>query len=240
MIEWAPFPADVRLSGDDLDDYMGKYGVPTTVRRSIPCGCLNRETRRPTPGHELCGGWGWRYPADLEIEALRVQWVGQSLSRKAQEAGVIEPGDFTVTWPSSQALGIGDLFVHPNEEAVTDDVLIRGAIDPEGNSLERLRFHYPTALEDVRDNVRTYVAGVDFDLAADGRTFVWRVAGNRPDAGAVFTCRYRYRAEYIIARQIPKARHDGSSANRLTFTCRVDRYDPVAQQQGANLGEGTG
>lgn len=236
-MEWAHFPEGLTLSAADLDRQLTRYGVATTVRRAIVCTCVHPDTRRPRPGHAACGGWGWQYPETLLVENLRVQWVGSSLSRKAQEAGVTEPGDYTCTWPSSQPLGAGDIFVHPVEEAVTDEVLIRGHLDPLGGSMERLRFKYPTTVEDARDEQRSYTMDVDFELAADGRTLTWLPGGIAPPAGGLYVVRYRHRAEYVIANQLPKVRHDGAN-NRLPFTCRVFRYDPLATQDGQNLGEG--
>jgi hypothetical protein len=236
MLPWPNFPNGLRLETEDLDAVLSRYGVSTLIRRATSCPCLSPETRRPDPTCSKCRGWGWQYPQSLEL-TLPVQWAGNDQRREQKEGGTVEPGDFVVTWPSTQPLGQGDLFVNPMEEAVTDETLMRGHIDPTSSSMERLRFRLPTNIEDLRDELRTYSQGVDFELGPDGRTVIWLDDGRSPLNGSMYAVRYRYRAEYAVAPKLPMVRHDGNQ--RLPFKASVVRYDPLSIQAGMNLGEST-
>lgn len=231
-MEWVRDP-ELRLSNVDWDGHLTDEGDATFVRRAVLCPCIHPETRRPRPGHAACGGWGYQYPSSLEIPDLPVQWVGNSLKWVQKEAGTVEPGDYTCTWPSTQRLGVGDLFVHPYEEAMTDDAYVRGHVDPLGESMERIRFRFPRGVEDLRDLARVYRLDVDFEIAPDGR-IVWKQGGLRPADGALYTVRYRYLAEYMISNP-PTNRHDG--ARQLPWKTRVTRWDPLAVQKDQDLGE---
>lgn len=235
-MEWAPFLGDVRLRTADWDGYLARFGLATKVRRAVACPCADPESRRGDPNCTRCAGWGWQYPPELAVENLSVQWVGQQSSEENRREGRVQPGDYTVTWPSTQPLGEGDIFVHPNEEGVTDEFLVRGHVDPAVGTLERLRFRGVTAVEDLRDADRRYAADQDWQFGADGRSVEWMAGGLAPGDGVLYTVRYRYRAEYVIAGGLPKVRHDGGE--RLPFTARVVRFDPLHLQQGRGLGEG--
>lgn len=233
-LPWARFPSGLRLRSGDLDGIIDRYGLDTTVRRAVQCPCLDAETRRADPTCANCAGWGLRYPPGLGL-TLKVQWTGNRQRHVGKEAGSVEPGDYTVSWPSSQPLGYGDMLVHPVEEAVADDALQRGSTAPNGDSLELLRFRFATAIEDVRDEVRTYTQGVDWALVGpESRQFSWLGGGVSPAAGTMYVVRYRYRAEYVIAPNMPQVRHD---AERLPFKAAVLRFDPVSMQAGRSLGE---
>ena len=239
MSGWAEFPAGETLLADDLDTYLVNYGQTTTVRRAVMCGCIDPQTRRGRPDHAACGGWGFLFPAALEL-ALKMQWAGMNARKDQRDSGIVEPGDYKITWPSSQALSVGDLVVHPTEEGVTFDTLVRGQTDTEGGSLERLRYRFGVTVEFVNDTnpttgaTRVYVEGTDFEL--DGQAVVWLDAGDAPDEGQTYQVRYRHRAEYLIGPKAPQRRHDG--ANLLPWVAPVTRYDPMTRQEGAGLGEG--
>ncbi len=235
--EWPEFPAELRLQQTDLDDIHTKYGTATLVRRAVVCGCMNPETRLPNPNHAPCAGWGLLYPAALELEDTPVEWISNSVQARQNDAGFTQLGDFTVNWPSTISLGLGDLFVHPHEETSTHAILVKGQLDPDGDTLERLPHRYITAVDYITDGDNVYAAVADFNLHADGRRIVW-VGGRGPAAGRVYTVRYRFRSEYRIWDQMPKVRDDGPS-NRLTYAAQVFRFDPVSKQAGKNLGEGT-
>jgi hypothetical protein len=131
---------------------------------------------------------------------------------------------------------LGDLLVHPQEETTTHDVLVRGQIDPDGDTLERLRHRYIIGIDYITDGTTAYTEDEDWELV-DGRTIEWIVGGAAPGAGRVYTVRYRFRSEYRIWEQLPKVRDDGLD-NRLTYVAQVYRFDPVSRQAGVNLGEG--
>lgn len=235
--DWPEFPADLRLQQTDLDDIQTKYGTATLVRRAVVCGCMDPETRLPNPNHAPCAGWGTLYPAGLELESTPVEWISNSVQARQGDAGFTQPGDFTVNWPSTISLGLGDLFVHPQEETSTHAILVKGQLDPDGDTLERLPHRLITAVDYITDGDNVYVEEDDWELV-DGRLIEWVGGGAAPAAGKVYTVRYRFRSEYRIWDQMPKVRDDGP-ANRLTYVAQVFRFDPVSKQAGKNLGEGT-
>jgi len=237
VIAWRPFPREVRLRNYDTDAYTKAYGIDTVLRRARLCPCINPESRRVDPNCSACAGWGFTYPAALEVADVKVQWTANASRVDRRPEGEAEPGDFTITWPSDQPAGQADIFVHPIEEAVTDEVLIKNHLDPGGATMERLRHGYPTAVEDLADASQVYVEGEDWELAADGRTIEWLEGGDAPAGGALYTVRYRFRAEYVISGPLPKARHDGSE--KLPWTAQVARYDPAHVQAGKGLGDQT-
>jgi len=236
VLPWPPFPHGLTLDGADFDDQLARNdGEETLVRRAVTCTCITHGGRQ-VPTCPLCNGFGWRYPEDLALPDLMVQWVAPNPKHQIIPGGSHDGADYTVTWPSTQPLAVGDVFVHPHEEGVTDEALRRGVQDPTGASLERLRYHFPTELEDVRDSARRYSRGVEFDLGADGRTLEWADGQPAPAEGAAYTVRYRYRSEYVIFKEPAKARHDVASV--LPFTARVTRLVPMGRQQGTQLTEG--
>ncbi len=161
----------------------------------------------------------------------------QPVQARQGDAGFTQPGDFTVNWPSTISLGLGDLFVHPQEETSTHAILVKGQLDPDGDTLERLPHRLITAVDYITDGDNVYVEEDDWELV-DGRLIEWVGGGAAPAAGKVYTVRYRFRSEYRIWDQMPKVRDDGP-ANRLTYVAQVFRFDPVSKQAGKNLGEGT-
>jgi hypothetical protein len=237
---WAEFPAGETLLADDLDTYLTRYGQVTTVRRAVFCACVDPQTRRARAGHAECGGWGFLFPEALQVTP-RMQWVGMNARKDQRDSGIVEPGDYKITWPSSQALAVGDLVIHPTEEGVTFDTLVVGQTDQDGGSLERLRYRFILAVEYVNstdpDTGETivHVEGEDFDL--DGQRIVWTDDGNAPAEGQPYQVRYRHRAEYLIGPRAPQRRHDG--ANLLPWTAPVTRYDPMTRAEGQGLGEGS-
>jgi hypothetical protein len=236
VLPWPQFPHGLTLDGADLDDQLQRNdGEATRVRRAITCTCVGHGGRQD-PTCQLCTGFGWRYPEDLEIADLMVQWVAPSPRHQIIPGGSHDGADYTCTWPSTQPLGIGDVFVHPHEEGVTDEALRRGTTAPGGATLERLRYHYPTTIEDLRDSTRAYTRGTHFDLGQDGRTILWVQGQPQPATGAAYTARYRYKSEYVIFKEPAKARHDVASV--LPFTARVTRLVSLGRQQGAQQGEG--
>jgi len=237
---WQSFPSEVNLASADLDDYLVRYGQATTVRRAVVCGCLDPQTRRGRPGHAACGGWGFLFPAALSL-SIKMQWAGMKARQDKRDGGIIEPGDYRISWPSSQALAVGDLVVHPTEEGVTFDTLIRGQVDAEGGSLERLRYRSGLAVEFVNDTgdddaTRSYTLGEDLSL--DGQKVLWLDGGAAPDEGQLYHVRYRHRAEYLIGPSAPQRRHDGEKL--LPWTATVTRYDPLTRQDGSGIGDGAG
>lgn len=224
-----------KLKTADIDGQLTDHdGIDTEVLRGSICPCADYETGSADETCSSCFGWGYTYPADRKIAALKVQWLGQSSRKEYDRAGVYTPGSVQVTWPSTTVLGHGDIFIHPYEEAVeTSERLIRGQVDPDGDTMERLRFSRVTGVEDVRDSVRAYTAGVDFNLAADGHTFVWIDGGQKPAIGARYSVRYRYRSMYIIGSATPQQRHDDGA---LAWHTTVERFAGVNRQGGKVLG----
>tara|TARA_R100000152_G_C6782253_1_gene219334 strand:- start:12407 stop:13105 length:699 start_codon:yes stop_codon:yes gene_type:complete len=227
--------ASPKLATADFDHQLeSRDGVETVVLRGLICPCVNLETRSPNENCTSCRGWGYSYPAALAINNLKVQWLGHHMSVDYEKQGVFTPGTIHVTWPSTTKLGHGDIFVHPHEEAVeTSAILVKGQTDPDGDSLERLRFSRVTGVDHVKDLARTYVEGVDFQLGADGNSISWIDGGQSPSAGSVYSVRYRYRAQYIIDGDAPQERHDNGP---LCWHATVSRFNGINRQGGDVLG----
>ncbi len=230
-LPWPKMPKPPRLRQADIDHQLRIEGQPTLVRRGVICSCYDVETHNPDETCEDCDGWGFIYDADDELVDLPVQWTGHNAQAEmAQRLGLGEPGAFTVTWPSTQPLGLGDMFVHPLEEAVCpNELLRRGELAPGGaESLERLRYRMITRVEVVRTREKRYVRGVDWQL--NGQTIEWLPDGDSPALGEHYGVRYGYRAHFIIRDELPKLREDGE---RLAYTCQVKRFMAIARQANA-------
>ena len=227
MLAWPQFPSGLRLTPEDLDGVVQAYGVSTTIRRAVACDCVDPATRNASETCGACRGWGLRYPAELGL-TLPVQWVGRNAQTADERIGTVEPGDYTVTWQSDQALAPGDVFVHPTEEAVvTGELLTRGETDPVG-SAERLRYENVTAVERVQRGDLVFAEGVDWQL--NGQAIEWLPGGAAPASGSLYGVRYRYRAQYAIWSDPPQKRMD---ADRLTWTAKIFRLASLSRQEGA-------
>lgn len=235
-LAWPRMWGPPRLKSADFDSQLAADGIETLVRRGVICSCVDRETRSPNENCPVCDAWGFIYdPADdLRIPVL---WIGNDPHVKLHERlGTYEPGTYTVTWPSAYPLGYGALFVNPMEtNVVPNEFLRRGELDPEGGSLERLRYHRITRVEVVRTMSTVYREGVDWRL--NGQFIEWLDGGARPANGEMYGVRYGHMAHFIIDEDVPKLREDGAS-NRLAYTCRVKKFAAVFKQGGAWLGQG--
>lgn len=229
MLRWPPFP-EIKLSSADFDQQLERDGRLTLVRRAIACSCYDDETRQPNPNCTLCSGWGMVYdPAD-EL-TIRVLWQSHNTENDYRTPGTIITGSTRVTWPSTHPLGQGAMFVSPLEESVVDNELLkRGELDPQGESLERLRHRLVTAVEQVRYDGNIYGEGVNFERV--GQRINWIAGG--PPAGRLYAVRYRHRTHFVIDGDEPQMREDG---DRLCFTCIVRRFGSVSRQAGEGLGQ---
>lgn len=239
MVRPLPWPrmwGPPRLRGDDFDDQLTRDGLMTLVRRGVICSCVDRETRTPDENCPVCDAWGFIYsPADdLRIPVL---WTGNQPSVKLHERlGTYEPGGYNVTWPSAHPLGYGAIFVNPLETSVVpNEYLRRGDRDPEGGSLERLRYHQITRVEVVRTKDVVYAEGVDWRM--DGQFVEWLAGGAKPPNGDMYGVRYGHKAHFMIDQDVPKLREDGVQ-NRLAYTCHVKKFAAIFKQGGAWLGQG--
>lgn len=234
MAGWPRFPGGIRLARADWQSILETYGAATLVRRATRCGCIDAETLKPEVMCDVCHGFGWQYPAALEVTA-QVQWTGGRVNHRQQAQGDVAAGDYTVTWVGHTP-GTGDVFVHPSETIAAHQVMIRGAMSSAGlgaTSLEIIAHRVVIDIEHVADSVATYEEGVDFSLAGDGRTLEWE-PGRGPAAGAAYSVRCNVRGEYVIASDAGVSlRHDGPES--LPFRATLHRYDPVAGQAGRNL-----
>lgn len=231
---WPRFSAGIKLSGADFVSILDTYGDDTLVRRTARCGCIDPETRKPDVMCDTCHGFGWQYPAEIEL-TVKVQWTGSKKNPREHPQGDITPGDYTATW-FGHAPGLGDVFVHPREALAVHEVLLRGAVASSAvgaPSLEYLAHRVVLAIEHVADDGHVYEEGVDFSLGGDGRTIEWE-AGRGPAVGVPYTIRYTARGEYIIGSEAGiTVRHDGSET--LPYKVTLHRYDPAARQPGRNL-----
>ena len=222
--------ASPKLNDADFEDQIERLdGIATRVRRGSVCICLDKETNQANGFCVLCSGWGHYYPPDRDIPDLKVIWQGHSAQAQMEQAGILTPGQIQVTWPHHTPLGYGDIFVHPKAEGVeSSTLLVRGEVDPDGNSLERTRFDLVTGVEQVRAGPTVYLEGVDWQLAADGRTLEWLGAAE-PAAGDRYSIRYRYRVQYIMDGAQQRERHDDGS---LPWMATVTRLDSLTNQPG--------
>jgi len=232
-VNWQPFPRGVRNTGADLNDVIKKYGALTTARKAMVCPCLDPETRRGDPNCVRCAGWGLVYNQDLVV-TTEVIWVTNKGDHEQHAGGTLDPADYQCTWASTVPLGVGDLLVHPLEEETFHDTLQKAKVDPIGQTMERLRYLDVTAVERVQDEARSYTQNVDWALAADGRTVTW-LGQLEPAAGSIYTVRYRAKGLYVIWPDTPRTRHEGADA--LPLVAKVQRFDPLTQQQDKSLGE---
>ena len=231
-MNWDPFPGGVLQSGADFEDHIAKYGRPTLVRRAMECPCIDAETRREDPDCSSCGGWGWLYDGTDVVEGLKVIWTRADGASELDEGGRMSPNEFQVTWSATQPLGLGDMFVHPFEEESTHEVLVRGHVDPQLATMERLRFQDVTAIERLVSEGQVYTEDVDFERT--GRVISWGLGGTEPAVGDVYAVRYRAKGSWVVYPHLPQVRHDGDAL--LPYRAMVRRYDPVAIQTGQNLG----
>lgn len=231
MLKWPDFPA-LSLDPVDFDSQLEKDGVDTLIRRGIACSCYDDETRQPAPTCPACDGWGMLYDPDDEV-TTKVLWTSHRSEVSYQTGGTIKHGSTRVTWASTIPLGHGAMFVSPLEETVTDNELLkRGETDPEGNTLERLRYRNVVAVEVVRTAAQKYVEGVDFNMV--GQEIQWITPG--PAAGTLYAVRYRHKTHFVIDQDDPQMRED--VGKRLAYTCNVRRFPSLNRQSGDALGQG--
>lgn len=234
-LAWPTMFGPPKLKSRDFNRQLARGdGIDTVIRRGVICSCADPETRSPDENCPVCDAFGFIYDADDDI-TLPVLWVGdQPQSKLHERLGVYEPGTYTVTWSSEYPLGLGAVFVHPIEtNVVPNELLRRGELDPEGGSLDRLRYRLVTDVEVVRTREQVYVRGVDWQLS--GQFIQWLPGGDAPAAGAFYGVRYRHRAHFLVDEDQPKLREDGG---RLLYTCRVKKFAAVTRQSGEWLGQG--
>ena len=228
-LRWPRMP-EIRLSATDFDQQLEHDGRDTLVRRAIACSCYDDETRQPNPNCTKCSGWGMVYDSADEL-TVKVLWQAHNADLAYRMPGTLITGTTRVTWPSQYALGHGVIFVSPLEESVVDNELLkRGELDPQGESLERLRHRLITGIEQIRYGDTLYVEGVDYQRV--GQRIGWITAG--PPAGRLYAVRYRHRTEFVIDGDEPQMREDG---DRLCYTCMVRRFPSVNRQAGDALGQ---
>lgn len=76
--------AQNRFHAKRFEDLINRRGwVPVTWERAVKCSCYSEDTGNPDPKDPTCGGIGWLYIADLEIqvdkEQAAITLAGQSV-----------------------------------------------------------------------------------------------------------------------------------------------------------------
>ncbi len=66
--------AQNRFHAKRFEDLINRRGwVPVTWERAVKCSCYSEDTGNPDPKDQTCGGIGWLYIADLEIQVDKEQ-----------------------------------------------------------------------------------------------------------------------------------------------------------------------
>lgn len=193
-----------------FERFIAEHGTPATWRKARQCPCLDEVTGQADPNCALC----MTYPGivwDAQGIALNILAPGRSRRDFYDSLGAAERGIIQLTFPA--VLPGSALPLVPGHEdwvqfeaaqlTVNNERLIRGAVDPLGRSVERVRM--PTVLNvdacesvtgrGVTAHLVEYVWNVDFTIDVTGAV-TWS-GSNVPASGQAYVLRYQARPVYI-------------------------------------------
>lgn len=215
--EWGDFKREIL-------DKIAQAGVEVEYYRAYACACSHPSLRQPRFSCEVCEGIGYAY--DNIPEIIRVHMVNRKPKREFHITGQFDIGTAFATFPDGFIPSEWDkIFVKNELIVINNTILKRGEEEPEGHSLERVRFRRIHSIERVSDLNRTYFEGTDFEVI-NGRTISWKSGGNSPAYGSFYTMRYRVNPEYLIMGYEPISRlpFDVQFPYRAELR-RLDRFD---------------
>lgn len=203
---------DPSIRGDAFDQQLRNKGVRFIHKRAMPCPNVNNiDDNAHDPNCPICDGSGiYRY-SEQEIIGI---FQGNQLERLFEQQGVWEIGSAIITFPTEYDDGqqadfnTFDHVVMPDFEARTWQVF-----EYEGTPVQKLR--YPITSVDQMTSVengviRTYEAGVDFNINADGN-IEW-ISGQEPaydninERGTVVTVSYFLNPVYSVLQSMRELR----------------------------------
>lgn len=205
----------------EFDELIAQNGTPAIWRRARTCPCLHPVSRQADINCAYCRDYpGLLWGPGIDITILL---PGRQRSDRDGQAGSWMEGFSTVTFPSTANPGHLDrIELTAAEMVVNGEQLIRGDVDPQGRSLERLRLA-PIEVEFcdaiVAGLLQPFTPGVDFSVG-DDRVVSWAAPSPLPD-GTLYTLRYRARATYVL--WSPMSRDEGGA--KQPYRVQAQRLD---------------
>jgi hypothetical protein len=230
-----------------LVDMIKQRGVEICWQKSIACSCFDVNSGQPDPRCAQCYGYGFTYDLGTVSIALVTNRTWNTAQLPAPQ-GSYDTGVVNITFPPgcSPPPGLNDkVTVLKDQITVSGELLVRGDVAPNGDSLERVAYDEILSVERITTtrrvslnppdavpystNIVDFYFGSDYVVNKNQIQWVGIAPTHAPSIGETYSIRYMARPQWIIFESLPLFRLD-SHKDFLPIFVRAHRVNQFRRQ----------